>query len=51
MVVSAEVPGWAATEFVVGEATMAWSVPDIVDVLADLLASARQISEEPAARA
>ena len=47
-VVPAEVPGWAATEFVVGEATMAWSVPDIVGVLADLLASARQISEEPA---
>jgi threonine aldolase len=45
---SAEVPGWAATEFVVGEATMAWSVPDIVDVLAGLLASARRISEEPA---
>ena len=27
---------------------MAWSVPDIVDVLADLLASARKISQEPA---
>jgi len=48
-VVPAEVPGWAATEFVVGEASMNWSDAEIARVLADLVDAARLISEEPAA--
>ena len=41
-VAEADVPGWAATEVVVGPATMAWSVPELVEVLAGLVERARQ---------
>ena len=38
---AADVPGWAATEVVVGAATLEWSVPELVDTVADLVAQAR----------
>jgi threonine aldolase len=40
-VVAADVPGWAATEVVVGPATLDWSVPELVDTLTTLVEQAR----------
>jgi threonine aldolase len=39
---AAEVPGWAATEVVVGPATLEWSVSDLVDTFATLVDQARR---------
>jgi threonine aldolase len=36
-VVAADVPGWAATEVVVGTATMDWSVPELVELFSTLV--------------
>jgi threonine aldolase len=41
-VTAADVPGWAATEVVVGPATLDWSVPELVDTLTTLVEQARQ---------
>jgi threonine aldolase len=41
-VADADVPGWAATELVVGPATLEWSVDELVDVVAALVERARR---------
>jgi len=41
-VIAADVPGWAATEVVVGPATLEWSVAELVDTVATLVEQARR---------
>jgi threonine aldolase len=41
-VAPAEVPGWAATEFVVGEATSQWTTDEVVAVVGRLIDEARK---------
>jgi threonine aldolase len=43
-VAEADVPGWAATELVVGAATLEWPVAELVEQLAALVAKARAIA-------